>query len=310
MISVVIPVHNAETFLREAVASALQQPEVTAVILTEDGSTDGSVALCASLARESRRVFVLHHPGGENRGPASSRNLGIGAATTEFVAFLDADDLYLPGRFRKTLPILAANAQVDGVYEAVEELGLRLDVHGLITLIGDVAAEDLLQTLAVGHRGSIHLNGITVRRTIFDRTGMFPEDLPEAQDTVWIVKAAATARLQAGEITRPVAILRVHDTNRVTRRPDDRRRAMDRSRRRNGVLLEWAASSLGAEGASLLRVFAARRMAEARTVAIRNRRARSALKRLWMIWYARSTPSLWFHPAFRAAMLPRTPVAA
>lgn len=307
MISVIIPVHNAGKFLRESVGSALEQSEVSTVLLIEDGSMDDSMAVCASLARESNRVSVLHHPDNGNHGPGASRNLGISSATTDLVAFLDADDYYLPGRFRKAVSILSANPDVDGVYEAVEESGPSLDSPSLITLVSLVPPEQLLRTLVVGNRGSIHLNGITVRRTVFASSGSFPAELSEAQDTVWIIKTAATARLQAGELRRPVAILRVHAGNRVTRQSPNRRKAMDRSRQRNKVLLDWAAGSLGTEGTSLVQVFAARRMAEANTAEIGNRLLRVVFKRLCMIWYSRSRPILWVHPAFLAALLPRPP---
>ena len=63
-ITVVIPVHNAAEFVREAALSALAQPEVREVLLVEDGSGDRSLAACRQLAVEDARVRVLCHPGG------------------------------------------------------------------------------------------------------------------------------------------------------------------------------------------------------------------------------------------------------
>ncbi|MCP4687681.1 MAG: glycosyltransferase family 2 protein, partial [Desulfobacterales bacterium] len=117
-ISVIIPVYNAETFIEEAVQSALGQPETGEVILIEDGSTDNSLTVCRELEKASSRVRLLRHPGGGNRGAGPSRNLGILNATYDYIAFLDADDFYLPGRFAAASQIFAQDPLIDGVYGA------------------------------------------------------------------------------------------------------------------------------------------------------------------------------------------------
>lgn len=92
VVDVIIPVYNAAGYLRRAVKSALQC-DGARVILVDDGSTDGSGALCDTLAADPR-VRVLRQ---ENRGAAAARNAGLEAATAVYVAFLDADDELLPG---------------------------------------------------------------------------------------------------------------------------------------------------------------------------------------------------------------------
>lgn len=305
MISVIIPVHNASRFVRQAVTSALCQPEVSAVLLIEDGSTDDSAAVCEALAQESNKVFALHHPGKDNRGAGASRNLGIKMATTDLVAFLDADDYYLPQRFQKSMAILAKNPGVDGVYEAVEQNGIPAKTPRLISVAASIPPDRLLYALATGHSGSVHLNGITIRRSVFERTGGFPEDLPEAQDTVWILKTAATARLVGGELNQAVAVLRVHDNNRVTNRPAEQQWIVSRSLKRNQALLDWAGQNLDQKSRALIEVFTIRRLAEAYTAGIRNPLARFTLKRLRMLFYACQRPVLYFQPAFLSALLPR-----
>lgn len=83
----------------QPVASALAEPETGEVLLVEETSPDGALAVCEQLAARDERVRVLRHPGGENRGAAASRNLGIQQASCLFIGFLDTDDYYLPGRF-------------------------------------------------------------------------------------------------------------------------------------------------------------------------------------------------------------------
>ncbi len=87
LISCVVPVFNGERFLAEALDSILGQTYTrTEVIVADDGSTDGTAAV---LDRYAARVRVVRQL---TAGPASTRNLGLRAATGEFVAFLDADD--------------------------------------------------------------------------------------------------------------------------------------------------------------------------------------------------------------------------
>ena len=110
MISVVIPVFNAEKYLRNAVNSALRQEEVSEVVLVEDCSPDNCLAICQELAETSPKVRLLQHPDRQNHGAAESRNLGIRSARGDFIAFLDADDYYLDDRFKVAVEILREHA--------------------------------------------------------------------------------------------------------------------------------------------------------------------------------------------------------
>lgn len=88
--SVIIPVYNAEKYLRGCMGSVLGQSlRELEVICVDDGSTDGSAAILAEYAEKDSRVRVLRQ---ENKGAGAARNLGIDAAKGEFVAFIDADD--------------------------------------------------------------------------------------------------------------------------------------------------------------------------------------------------------------------------
>lgn len=67
MITVIIPVYNAAAFVEEAVQSALRQPEVTEIILIEDGSLDESLTICEELSKENEMVTLLKHSEGKNK---------------------------------------------------------------------------------------------------------------------------------------------------------------------------------------------------------------------------------------------------
>ena len=97
LISVIIPVYNAERWLRECLESVLAQTWMRLeVILVDDGSTDGSFGICKEYARRDRRVKVLHGP---NRGVSKARQRAIESAQGSFIAFVDADDVVLPDMF-------------------------------------------------------------------------------------------------------------------------------------------------------------------------------------------------------------------
>ena len=93
-ISVIMPVYNSKQFLRMAVDSVLNQTfKDFELILVDDGSKDGSGAVCDEYAQIDARVKVIHQ---ENGGICSARNTGMKAAVGEYLAFIDNDDEYLP----------------------------------------------------------------------------------------------------------------------------------------------------------------------------------------------------------------------
>ncbi len=110
-VSVVVIFRDAARFLRDAFASLEAQTLARfEVLLVDDGSSDGSAALAeAQRAARPERYRCLTHPGGARRGTAASRNLGMRAARGTLVAFLDADDLYLPTRLASHAALLAAH---------------------------------------------------------------------------------------------------------------------------------------------------------------------------------------------------------
>ena len=92
-ISVIVPVYQAEKFLHRCLDSVARQTfSDWELILVDDGSTDGSAALCDRLAAKDNRVRVFHRK--KNQGVSEARNLGINEAKGEYITFLDADDCY------------------------------------------------------------------------------------------------------------------------------------------------------------------------------------------------------------------------
>lgn len=93
MISVIVPVYNVETYLEECLDSIQNQSYTDLeVILVNDGSTDGSQAICERYCKENRRFHLLNQ---ENQGLSAARNTGVAASRGEFIVFVDSDDMIL-----------------------------------------------------------------------------------------------------------------------------------------------------------------------------------------------------------------------
>lgn len=227
-VSVIVPVYNAGPYLRQAVESALAQPEAREIILVEDRSPDDSYAICQQLAAERPdRVRLYTHPGHENRGAGETRNLGIRNATRPYICFLDADDYMLPGRFAKARAAIERHPACDGIYEAVgihfENEKARADWYRIrnyeiTTVQAPIAPKQLFYKLSPigGPENLIHTNGWTFKRSILDRSGLFNPELKLHQDSDLFMRMCLVGSFLPGSIAEPIAVRRLHGENRIT----------------------------------------------------------------------------------------------
>ncbi|WP_293986131.1 glycosyltransferase [uncultured Megasphaera sp.] len=103
-LSVIIPVYNSEAYLRQTLASVLAQTyENLEVLAIDDGSPDGSLAICREFAQKDARLQVFHK---ENGGVSSARNFGLERAKGEYIAFLDGDDCIDPEMYAVMISVL------------------------------------------------------------------------------------------------------------------------------------------------------------------------------------------------------------
>ena len=118
LISIIIPYLNAGRFIEEAIESVLAQSYGEwELLLVDDGSTDKSTAIARRYAEQyPHKVRCLEHAGHENRGLSATRNLGISEARGEYIAFLDADDVWLPEKLARQMAILDSQPAAMMVY--------------------------------------------------------------------------------------------------------------------------------------------------------------------------------------------------
>jgi glycosyltransferase involved in cell wall biosynthesis len=161
--------------LAEAIESILKQDyESTEIIVVDDGSTDGTGAVAA---RYSNRLRYLRQA---NAGPGAARNLGINASAGEFVAFLDADDLWHAEKLSRQT----------ARFRARPELGYCV-THVQNFWIPELSKEE---ERFRGHRISKPLPGyitgtLLARRDFFDTVGPFNTAIHHADDTDWFLRA-------------------------------------------------------------------------------------------------------------------------
>jgi glycosyltransferase involved in cell wall biosynthesis len=181
---VIIPCHNAEQWIEETLSSALGQEGVTVeVIVVDDGSTDGSVALISGAF--ARQVILIEQAWA---GVSRARSVGTARAAGAFVQYLDADDVLLPGTLLARVAALDATGADVAYSDWVRyELGAGGDF-----LDGPVISRRL------GHRPDLELftdawwppGALLYRRAIVDRIGCWREDLPIIQDARFQLDAA------------------------------------------------------------------------------------------------------------------------
>lgn len=223
-ISVIIPVYNAAVFVQKAVESALQQAETAEIILVEDASTDNSLEVCQRLAQQYTKVKLFQFSDGINRGVSAARNLGIKKAQCDLIAFLDADDFYLPHRFVRTIKLFTTNPNLMAVYapirfywEQENERALHLKHNAGVEVVDfrQPTDQSFFSAFLLGEHGYISLDGLTIRRGLVAVIGDFDTALRQTQDTDFILRLAADDRIARTTDEQAVTMARVHPNRRV-----------------------------------------------------------------------------------------------
>lgn len=147
-ISVIMPTYNSERFVSESIQSVLDQTyQDWELIVSDDGSTDGTVALVDHFQKSDDRIRLLSPNG--NNGPAHARNLAIAAAQGRYIAFLDSDDLWKPMKLARQLEFMQERdvAFSFSSYDRIDECGNFINTHWVHT---PVNYRGLLKTCVIG----------------------------------------------------------------------------------------------------------------------------------------------------------------
>jgi glycosyltransferase involved in cell wall biosynthesis len=237
LVSVIIPVFNGERFLRDAVESVLaQEYSPVEIIIVDDGSTDGTEAVAKSLPETIR---YLHQT---NQGPAAARNRGIEHAQGSLIAFADADDLWPEAKLQLQLPYLLEDPAIEIVMGKVQQVALSKTTDG-----HNQAAEFAEPAF------SVNLGSAIIRKSVFERVGLFDETMRYSEDVDWFMRAreGGAAIITIDAVT---LLYRQHEQN-MTRGKNTSelnvlkalKRSLDRRREQTGVASPLPTFKISAE---------------------------------------------------------------
>ncbi len=201
-VSVIMPFFDVDaSFFREAIESVLAQTwSDWELLLVDDGSTNGSSEMAQGYAgRHPDRIRYLQHEGHQNLGMSASRNLALRHATGEYIAFLDADDIWLPDKLERQVPILVSRSEAALTYwntlawygwtgapadeqrDNVRELGVTLDRL--------YSPPDMVIRYLLGKAAVPYMCSLLARRTAIEQVEGFEESFPGLyEDQVFYAK--------------------------------------------------------------------------------------------------------------------------
>ena len=168
LVSVVIATYNMAAYLPLAVRSALEQTyQNIEIVIVDDGSTDGSLKAVEPLLDDPRVKYLFQ----KNKGQAAAKNQGVQQARGEYVAFLDADDIWMPDKLDQQVPLFLRSGTIGVVYSRIayiDESGKNLGIADNELFRGRVSGPLLIRNF-IGFGTSI------VRKECFNRLGVFDE---------------------------------------------------------------------------------------------------------------------------------------
>lgn len=196
MFSVIIPNYNQEKYIRSAIQSVLEQTcRDFEIIVVDDGSTDQSKAIIDEFGEQVRYLWQ------ENQGLAGARNTGIRAARGEYIALLDADDIWLPGYLEKIKALIEQHPGAVVFYTAafcMDQQGRPL-TQKLGLPVRDVSdREKLYQSLLRGNY--IIPSTVTIRKDVIVEAGLFDPTLRSCEDIdLWLRIAQENSFVGTGD---------------------------------------------------------------------------------------------------------------
>jgi glycosyltransferase involved in cell wall biosynthesis len=197
VVSVIVPVFNTERYVADAINSILRQTSrASEIIVVDDGSTDASADVVKSFGSAITYCYQ------RNRGAAAARNTGIRLAGGNFLAFLDADDLWTPDKTRRQLDLFATHADIQIVFGNVEQF---------VSPELDPRAQSRLRT-ELKRMPGYHVGTMLIETDAFHQVGYFSEELHLGEFIDWFDRAQQS-NLRQVMVEDMVMRRRIHRTN-------------------------------------------------------------------------------------------------
>lgn len=233
-VSVVVPCFNTERYIAATLRAVLAQADAAEleVIVVDDGSADGSAAL---VERDFPQVRLLRRA---NAGVAAARNAGIDVATGDWVAFCDADDIWLPGKLKAQFEAIAAAPGCRMSYTAWY-VWPSADTEPDTALLQRLAVDAADTARWAGATGWLYpellldcvvwTSTVLMQRSLLDEVGRFDTGLRIGEDYDLWLRASRLTRVE--RVSRPLALYRQHPASITRSAPRDnyRGRVMQRA---------------------------------------------------------------------------------
>lgn len=205
LVSVIIPTYNSRQFVCQAIDSVLAQTiKDYEIIVVDDGSTDDTRQVL-----ENQYCGRIQYVYQENKERSAARNRGISLARGDYVAFLDADDSWLPKKLEAQLRLAKLAPQLGLIYgyaNVVTDAGVVVWTMGNYSFESDVLDGDLFEWFILCH--SVPTPTVMVKRKCFETVGYFDENVTYCED--WDMWMRVAAKYPVGHVSKVVANYRVY----------------------------------------------------------------------------------------------------
>lgn len=205
-VSVIIPCYNTAPFLEDAIRSVLNQSYADfELIIVDDGSTDSTRQIAAGFLSDQRIRYLYQ----ENRGLSAARNIGIALAVGDFVALLDADDIWEPEKLACQVALLCQSREVGMVFSDFS----TFDSGGIIACskIPSLLIETITFSQLFVCNNFIYPSTVVLRKSAFVESGGFDVSLRSIEDYDLWLRIAQRYRIVG--INAPLVWIRQHDSN-------------------------------------------------------------------------------------------------
>ncbi len=187
-VAAIMPLHNKRDYVVEAVESVLQQTRPPdEFVIVDDGSTDGSGDLVAERYGNDPRIRLIRQP---NRGPGAARNAGIEATRSPLLAFLDADDKWLPEKLQRQAAFMEEDPSCMMSFSSSIQYNERTGETSYkpLDLLEGIAKDRFIRKEFFQERIYVGTSSaVMIRREALNEVGLFDESLWKAQDTdLWL----------------------------------------------------------------------------------------------------------------------------
>jgi len=207
LIDVIIPCYNYGMYLNDSIESVLRQTfQDFNLFIIDDGSTDNTREVGERFQSIHPNIHYVFH---ENRGLPAARNVGLKLSTAPFIAFLDADDVWMPKKLEESLRLFSLQPNIGMVYTVIELMdnaGNQLSpARPCAPVKGNVFRQLLFRNRIVSP------SSVLLRRECIDKVGGFDELLPCCAD--WDLWLRITRFFQIDFVANPMVKVRIHPSN-------------------------------------------------------------------------------------------------